>query len=918
VSFKLNGGLLADTGVTVTGDDFGSATLEQNGGTHVITNGLSISGGFTHGETIRPGTYILNGGTLSAQVINLYGTSGDAVFLQTNGIVRAGVFQANSAGYYSSCNTLVTLAGGTLNCSNYTTVDGGARFNQTGGALVVSNLLDFGGGRYVGGPIGIIYGLYTLTAGTLTAKDIRITGDWIIGDGTTNRITNSGTFSLAHALMISNAVEQLGAFILPSNAVINLAGSASRLSFANSSGQAWASGSTLTISYWNGSLSGGGAEQLKFGTSASGLTSAQLSQIAFSNPAGLPSGTYPAKILSTGEVVPDGSSPPPPPGLVNNWINPGSDKWEHASSWSLGSLPASNETVNITNAGYKAVNIDSTTVFGYTASLTVSNFQVSAPGNALSTLLLNYAGTGVPLHVLNAGNIGANASLQNFYSSLQVDGAAGGNLVITNGGQFIQEGGLTVVTPTVQLRNGTLNATNATMNLGPLEVGSAYTQTGAVTQLGGTILSSAVTINSGTYSLLTNGTLFALNGTYLTNQGNFIQASGTNYGDVRLGYSTSYRMTGGLVRGTNIYTVTFGNFHQDGGTVEVQNLSVQGNSIYPLFPSYVMTTGLLHCATLNITGNNGGFAQSGGTLFLTNRLNLFDPSGAADTFELTGGYTFMPSLVVSNNGDYLQYGGTNQVAGDISLFNDGLAIYGGRLSSVNLGIAETGRGYQEGGTNEISGVLSIVGGYTVVKGVLSVGGIYTRGNLVISFLNSDGTATPAVLNNTGLINFGGALYVSSSQNSMGQLGLSANGACYLGSSPLNLRFANSSALNWDLSSTLTIQGWNGSYSGNGSHQIYFGSSATGLTSQQLARIKFSIAGELYPARILATGEVVPAGGPTLQAARNGSALVLTWSGNYQLLSATNVAGPYTPVPGATSPWTNQFTKPQEFFILRGQ
>jgi hypothetical protein len=109
-----------------------------------------------------------------------------------------------------------------------------------------------------------------------------------------------GKFCLP-VLQIGNAAEQLGRFILASNATVDLAGSASRLSFANSSGEAWAGGVMLVISNWNGNASGGGAEQLKFGTSQSGLTAAQLSQIRFS----IGTNFYSAKILSTGEVVPD-------------------------------------------------------------------------------------------------------------------------------------------------------------------------------------------------------------------------------------------------------------------------------------------------------------------------------------------------------------------------------------------------------------------------------------------------------------------------------------------------------------------------------------------------------------------------------------------------------------------------------------
>src|SRR5690242_10349976 len=35
-----------------------------------------------------------------------------------------------------------------------------------------------------------------------------------------------------------------------------------------------------------------------------------------------------------------------------------------------------------------------------------------------------------------------------------------------------------------------------------------------------------------------------------------------------------------------------------------------------------------------------------------------------------------------------------------------------------------------------------------------------------------------------------------------------------------------------------------------------------------------------------------------------------------VLSSTNVAGPYLPVPGASSPWTNFFNAPHRFFRLQ--
>jgi hypothetical protein len=170
--------------------------------------------------------------------------------------------------------------------------------------LVVSNLLRIRGYREY--PSQNAYSGYTFLGGSLIASNISIGGYWNIAGNSsgTPRIINPGTCTLSHTLQIANAVEQLGRFILAGDATINLDGSASRLSFANSSGEIWVAAATLVVANWNGNLSGGGAEQLKFGTNPSGLTPAQLSQIRFVNPAGRPAGNYAAVILATGEVVP--------------------------------------------------------------------------------------------------------------------------------------------------------------------------------------------------------------------------------------------------------------------------------------------------------------------------------------------------------------------------------------------------------------------------------------------------------------------------------------------------------------------------------------------------------------------------------------------------------------------------------------
>ena len=73
----------------------------------------------------------------------------------------------------------------------------------------------------------------------------------------------------------------------------------------------WTASQSLSITNWSGNLSGGGTDRIYFGASSSTLTSAQLSEITFVNPAGLVAGDYGAKLLSSGELVPFSAVPEP-------------------------------------------------------------------------------------------------------------------------------------------------------------------------------------------------------------------------------------------------------------------------------------------------------------------------------------------------------------------------------------------------------------------------------------------------------------------------------------------------------------------------------------------------------------------------------------------------------------------------------
>jgi hypothetical protein len=134
-------------------------------------------------------------------------------------------------------------------------------------------------------------------------------GQLAVGPSALVVIGNAGTFTIwGGSLALTNTVQSLGPLISKQYSydanIIEFVSGSSKVTFADSSGQSW--DSTLYVEGWNGSLSGGGADQLIFGNSASALTMSQLQQFRFS---GFPSGYWFAKILPTGEVVP---TPVPP------------------------------------------------------------------------------------------------------------------------------------------------------------------------------------------------------------------------------------------------------------------------------------------------------------------------------------------------------------------------------------------------------------------------------------------------------------------------------------------------------------------------------------------------------------------------------------------------------------------------------
>jgi autotransporter-associated beta strand protein len=136
------------------------------------------------------------------------------------------------------------------------------------------------------------------------------------GTSSTDRLNNAATMTLNGGTFNTGGLSEhgatnntagIGALTLQSSSAVdffNNGATSSVISFADSHLASWTASQVLNIKDWTGSQTGGGADELFFGSTSSGLTASQVAEIQFLNPGGLAAGTYSAQILSTGEVTP--------------------------------------------------------------------------------------------------------------------------------------------------------------------------------------------------------------------------------------------------------------------------------------------------------------------------------------------------------------------------------------------------------------------------------------------------------------------------------------------------------------------------------------------------------------------------------------------------------------------------------------
>jgi hypothetical protein len=464
--------------------------------------------------------------------------------------------------------------------------------------------------------------------------------------------------------------------------------------------------------------------------------------------------------------------------------------------------------------------------------------------------------------------IGTNGSLASHYSALRaanayIDGTASFSDYATE--DFDQ----------LWLRSGgTLNLTSGTMTLSNL----TFLDTATFTQSGGTHIAQSINL-----PVVINPFSGATSGSYSLQGGTLVSKQLTlGYGVGPLGSGDG---RGTLTQSGGVHsnsTMTMGGYYHPGGGT--------------LAGKYRLEDGLLVSSSISCDG--GSFVQNGGT-------------NIVQEFAVHGG-----SYCALNGGELV----TSNTTADEDTYVGGWFVQGGGKHIVQ------GRmhvGYSYGTGYELSGGDLVVSNLEISVGRLDVS---SNGNLATANITLGGQLSvfaQGTVSNAGVITVSGDSNPSSDRPNLilnqpgetqqfGQLQIS-NGCAinyYAPSNPSAARFADSHASPWTGPLYIWYLGLN-----SGAH-IFFGTNAQGLTAAQLAQVVFEASGVEYSAALLPTGELVPAIPPPLEFSRRGDALVLSWPGGYELVTATNVQGPYVTMPGAVSPMTNKFNEPQRYFRLR--
>jgi len=545
---------------------------------------------------------------------------------------------------FGNSNAIVFDGSGATNSTAVISGAGASVSKQGSGTLTIS-----GNNTYAGNT--------TISAGTLQL-------------GAANTLSNSSNMVLSGGTFRTGATagfsETAGTLQVTANSTIALGTGSHDLNFAASSAESWTSGTLLTITGWTGTNNGsssGTAGRFFVGNSASGLIPSQLSQIVFN----ISSTLYSAVQLSTGEVVPSGSTPLYFSGATAAW---------NTSNWSTNN--AAPYTTGWTNGRHAIFNIASTSVTGATVNfprLTANaNVTISTIGGTIGTSSQN-------ANITVANGVLLDFSTQSFSSSASFGITKNGPGTMALAGNTYG-GGFTLNAGTVVARG--INAMGGNGTPGALNIN------------GGTIAGSAARDFSGKFSAINVGGDFTLGSSAAPASS---AANLTFNAGVALGSSATRILT---MSGTGTYALN-GVISGTGSNL-VLNATAAG--------------------TLSLRGANtygGNTTINGGTLLLTsgnNRLpvttNLTLANTAGATFNLGDRAQTIASLSGGGaSGGNIVTGGST---GDLTVNQTTSTTYAGVMSGTG-DLIKTGNGVLTlSGANTYSGVTTLSAGTLLVNG----------------------------------------------------------------------------------------------------------------------------------------------------------------------------------------------------------
>jgi autotransporter-associated beta strand protein len=864
-----------------------AATVAFGGSGLTVTNPISVRSGNAGLMTIEAlntnGTLTLNGSLTLAKNATLKANSGGAV--QLNGAVSIGTSQLFAD---ATAGSDITIAGniaadaartGELLLNDTGTVylsgnnSANLKFTLSQGTLVVANITN------LGDPTGVFFGdKLNLNGGTLSATNN-------VSAGANFGVTVSANGGNLHAssgrtLTLTDFINDTGAGTTAYTLGI---GGGGTVALQKASGNNQFNGN-MTFAVTNGSTLST-PNLLALGNSSTNIISLNNGTFAYTGSTGTASqrftlgasgGTINVTATNLGTTL-----------TLTNIVSGTGNTLTKAGESILVLSGANTYGKSVISGGMLTVgadnNLGATPGSATADSITIGNGRLGLNGTFTVTanrgVTLTNANAGIDVY---GGNTATVAGVITGAGGLTKFGT--GTMILTAANSY--EGGTTISVGTLQVGNGgatgqlgTGNITNNTSLIvnrtGTINLNDIISGTGSLTkQAAGTLTLSASNSFSGG-STLSAGVIRAAHNNAL-GAGALVSSAGTT-----LEVTNGINLTNNL----SVYNVRFLN----GGNT-LSGTITNNNTVYDVNAGQTNTLGgfvtgsgsvtLIGGGVLDITGttNNytGNTVISNGTIRISTLANSNNVSSVGVSNNITLAGTTTSTNLNANTTAAIDYTGGNVTTDRAFVVNEG----GGTINMASSSTAMTLTGSASG-----SGKL-IVGEGTLILSNGSTENSFTPGSIQVdSGATLQLAANNQIGNTTGLILNGGTFRVGNNAfryaEILGTLTLSASSTIDLGSlssGTSTLQFANSSAITW--TGTLTITNWQGvAQTTNDVSKILFGTG--GLTSAQLGQVYW--ANQNINGGELIGGELVPVPEPRVYAAAIALLATVGWRERKRLL-----------------------------------